>query len=549
MKFLKVLINSLISGIFFSSLLALLVLDLNVNHIFNISFFGELTLFLTITYGVVITIICVFLFFIIQFFLGKKFKIAIISPSFLSMSFSLILFLFLLIFKANYDYFLSFFNLETRALLKTQLMTLLFLAVLGLLSYFGYHSYKKKVLFFWFYLFLLGTAITFAFYQRVNYPIPQKSKKVANLEAKKIDRKITIIGLEGLSFDFIIPLINEEKLPNFSWLMEEGTWGKLKNFSPNEPLLLNNSFNTGKLPAKHRQISLLSYRFLKFNQEVEVVPRFIFFKQLTRTSLLLTSSKQPTSYTKDVWTIFKDNKTEFLLRDWPYDIAEEKASPGAEKLFNQFFKDLQFETSGIFNRLKKAFYADYEFEDRVTKEKIKKQPQFVYFMLNGLNIVETYFYKYSFPDLFGDIEQEEINKYSSVIERYYQFYDGIIGKHLASLKEDELLIVYSPHGIEAVPLWKRFVDLIFGNADVSAYHELAPEGVVFFYGKEIVRGKNIEGMKLIDIAPTLLNYLGLPVGKDMDGIVNSSIFMERFKLGNPVLYISSYEEIAIKQPE
>ena len=56
-------------------------------------------------------------------------------------------------------------------------------------------------------------------------------------------------------------------------------------------------------------------------------------------------------------------------------------------------------------------------------------------------------------------------------------------------------------------------------------------------------------MKLIDIAPTLLNYLGLPVGKDMDGIVNSSIFMERFKLGNPVLYISSYEEIAIKQPE
>jgi len=111
------------------------------------------------------------------------------------------------------------------------------------------------------------------------------------------------------------------------------------------------------------------------------------------------------------------------------------------------------------------------------------------------------------------------------------------------------LIVYSPHGIEAVPLWKRFVDLIFGNADVSAYHELAPEGVVFFYGKEIVRGKNIEGMKLIDIAPTLLNYLGLPVGKDMDGIVNSSIFMERFKIENPVLYISSYEEIAIKQPE
>jgi arylsulfatase A-like enzyme len=73
--------------------------------------------------------------------------------------------------------------------------------------------------------------------------------------------------------------------------------------------------------------------------------------------------------------------------------------------------------------------------------------------------------------------------------------------------------------------------------------------VVFFYGREIWRGKNIEGIRLIDIAPTLLNFLGLPIGKDMDGIVFSSIFRDEFKLENPVLYISSYEEHTIKQPD
>jgi len=34
----------------------------------------------------------------------------------------------------------------------------------------------------------------------------------------------------------------------------------------------------------------------------------------------------------------------------------------------------------------------------------------------------------------------------------------------------------------------------------------------------------------------------------MDGIVYSSIFRKEFKLENPVLYISSYEEHSIKQP-
>jgi len=73
--------------------------------------------------------------------------------------------------------------------------------------------------------------------------------------------------------------------------------------------------------------------------------------------------------------------------------------------------------------------------------------------------------------------------------------------------------------------------------------------VIFFFGKEIIHGKNIEGMRLIDMAPTLLNYLGLPVGKDMDGVVNSSMLRPEYKIENPVLYISSYEEIDIKSPQ
>ena len=69
--------------------------------------------------------------------------------------------------------------------------------------------------------------------------------------------------------------------------------------------------------------------------------------------------------------------------------------------------------------------------------------------------------------------------------------------------------------------------------------------IFFFYGKNIFREKNIEGMRLVDIAPSILYYLGLPVSKDMDGIVRSSLFQRDFTADNPIFTISSYEDYAL----
>jgi len=163
-----------------------------------------------------------------------------------------------------------------------------------------------------------------------------------------------------------------------------------------------------------------------------------------------------------------------------------------------------------------------------------------------LNMANTYFYKYTYPELFGELDQEELSRYSTVIERYYVYYDTIVGKYLASKKEDEILVVYSPHGVDVFPMWKRISEWIFGRTEISGYHENAPEGVIFLLGRGIAADRNVTDLRLIDMAPTLLHYLGLPVGKDMDGVVNSSVFSSEFR-SEPVLYISSYEEHDIQR--
>jgi hypothetical protein len=549
MKFLKVLVNALLSGLFFASLLSLLFADLNINQKVTLSFLGELTLYLALCYGLLISFLCIIVFFAIQFFSGKKNQIAIVSPSFFSLSFSFLILLFLMIFRANYDYFLFFFDATLRSLLQIQMLTLIFLAFLGLAAFFSFRRYKKRPLFLWAYFALLTLGMVLAFSQRWRYPLPQPSSRLSPLLGKKVEKRITIIGLEGLSFDFIIPLISERKLPNFSWLMDNGSSGRLINFSPNEPVTLNASFSSGKFPARHRQLSISRYRLGKMKEEMEIVPRFILFKQLVRVGFLKISPFRPVSQAKDIWQILEGNRIPYVKRDWPYALESPKPSQKTEKLLGNFFNNPVLSNDDYFLLAKNAFFRDCVYEEVAANEKNQLQPQIFYLLLDGLNTVQTYFYKYSFPQQFGDIDQDRLDKYGPIIKKYYEFYDGLLGKYLTGLKEDELLVVFSPHGTELLPLWKRFVERLLGNPNVSSYHEFAPDGVIFFYGKGVVRGKNMEAMRIVDVAPTLLYYLGLPVGRDMDGIVRSPLFVKEFIAENPVIYISSYEELRILPPQ
>jgi hypothetical protein len=523
------------------------VADINIDTKFTIVNLGKLIPLLAISYGFLVALVCLIFFSIFRFLFGQK-KISVVSPSFLSISLSLLAFLFLLVFRKNYSYFLSFFDSPMKAIWRNQTWILLCMGLAGLLLNYGYyHHNKRRAAFFWTYFVILFGSLTLFIQQRLHYPQPPTPVKVAGLEAKKSEKKIILLGFEGLSFDFIIPLISQGKLPNFSWLAEGGSWGRLENFTPSEPLVWSHSLNTGKLPAKHRQISLYGYELWPMTEKIEVVPRFILFRQLTRTGLLKLTQAQKPSRVRDIWSIAAENGLTVLRQDWPYRFEPARPGPKTEKLFNSFFEGLQFEGAGPFKIAQHAFYRDSEYEDRAFQEKNQTQAQLYSLLLNGLDTVEVYFYKYSFPELFGNIDQEEITKYGAVIEKYYQFYDQIIGKYLASLKEEELLVVYSPHGNEPLPLWKRFVEWLLGNPQVSAYHENAPDGAIFLYGRGVIKERHVEGMKLVDIGPTLLYYLDLPIGKDMDGIVRSAIFTNEFTEENPILYISSYEDYDFKR--
>jgi len=91
----------------------------------------------------------------------------------------------------------------------------------------------------------------------------------------------------------------------------------------------------------------------------------------------------------------------------------------------------------------------------------------------------------------------------------------------------DLLVEFRDGGYEANESL-QFPYLFDRKQARSGGHAL--KGVFVASGPNMVKGSQIEGHNLMDVAPTILHLFGLPVPKEMDGRVMEEIFEERRKV-------------------
>ncbi|MBD3348176.1 MAG: hypothetical protein GF400_03135 [Candidatus Eisenbacteria bacterium] len=77
------------------------------------------------------------------------------------------------------------------------------------------------------------------------------------------------------------------------------------------------------------------------------------------------------------------------------------------------------------------------------------------------------------------------------------------------------------------------------NMDISGSH--AMDGIIIASGPPFRRGNHLEGASVLDITPTVLAALGLPVAEDMDGRVLTEAMTRTFLAECPVTTIATYE--------
>lgn len=63
--------------------------------------------------------------------------------------------------------------------------------------------------------------------------------------------KVFTVGIDGGTFDIILPLVEKGELPNFAKMLNEGSWGDLESTVPPFSGPAWSSFQTGKAPSNH----------------------------------------------------------------------------------------------------------------------------------------------------------------------------------------------------------------------------------------------------------------------------------------------------------
>ena len=71
---------------------------------------------------------------------------------------------------------------------------------------------------------------------------------------------------------------------------------------------------------------------------------------------------------------------------------------------------------------------------------------------------------------------------------------------------------------------------------LTGAHKSDKYGIFIAWGKSIKEGHKAGGLKIVDVAPTILYLFGIPIPTDIDGNVMSDIFVPSFLRRNKILY-------------
>lgn len=119
------------------------------------------------------------------------------------------------------------------------------------------------------------------------------------------------------------------------------------------------------------------------------------------------------------------------------------------------------------------------------------------------------------------------------LHSYYRYSDALIGLLLERYSPEDAVIVVSDHGFEA--------GVLLGSLTGVHNSKKALDGVVYARGPGVEPGSRAVGVSVLDVAPSVLAWLGLPRALDMDGSIPN------FLHDAPRLAIATYDTTPIER--
>jgi hypothetical protein len=402
----------------------------------------------------------------------------------------------------------------------------------------------------------------------------------AGFEAAQSGGRVIVLALDGATLDVISPAVAEGRLPNFGRIVDGGAVLHLATLRPTQPEPVWAAAATGRLPLGNGVRASARYRTGPDAPAVELLPGYCFAHALVHLGLLRQEAHDASSLrARPLWSVLSDAGLTVAVIGFPLThpapavngllVSDELhrlggdefeiAGPSAvapRSIFASVRAALRFPpvpdptalvatagetpTGDADERPDPApLAADRMHLQMLTTLEQATTARFVAARFPGLDAVGHYFLRYANPSAFGDVSDDERRQYGRVLGEYYNFLDEVIGRSIDSLEPDDLLLVVSGFGMEPLSPGKRVLEWMVGNARLSGTHDRAPDGFLLAYGSTVAPGRPRRA-SILDLTPTVLYYLALPVARDMDGIARTDLFQESFTASRPITFIPSY---------
>jgi predicted AlkP superfamily phosphohydrolase/phosphomutase len=389
--------------------------------------------------------------------------------------------------------------------------------------------------------------------------------------------RVTIIALDGASLDLVARATAEGRLPNFGRIVDSGAVMRLATLHPTSAESVWTALATGKLPQKNGVRSAAIYRTANGSDAIRLLPDFCYASGLLRFGVLteepLTSAALRA---RPLWSILTTQGIRVGIVNWPlthpapavrgYIVSDRyvgmrpgsaatedsdvvyppelmpRVGPIGQQSWSEMPAILPVGTTVTVPERHQIPGRTDRMYDAVSQWLAGAEPtQVSITRYESVDPIGHYFLRYAAPQEFGDVSDDDRRRYGQILESHYGFIDDAIGRALSALGPDDLLLVVSGYGMEPLGFAKRILERVLGDPEVSGTHEGAPDGFLLAYGTAVVKSRQLRRASIVDVVPTVLYFLGQPIGRDMDGYARTDIFRASFTEERPMTFIPTYE--------
>jgi predicted AlkP superfamily phosphohydrolase/phosphomutase len=359
--------------------------------------------------------------------------------------------------------------------------------------------------------------------------------------------KVIVVGVDAADWGVMRNLLDAGKLPNFTRLISDGATGRSETLIPltKSPILWT-SIATSKLPDEHGiggfVQSTASGQAVPYTGNVRRVKAIwdILGENGMKVAvvgwMVTWPAQEVNGYLVSDYIQYETEKRVKLEHQtYPEELFEEidslrvlKAEMTDDRIAHLFPVDRTAEAMGIEPWRKdycKMIFATDETFRRMALYLSRKDVDFLAVYFNGVD---------SMCHNLWEQRQNRNHALSGVIDNYYIWIDEVLGQFMELVDEETLLVVCSDHGFYGP---RRSED---GSIRLGIYMH-GRYGIIGFMGLGVRAGSQIADADILDVTPTILYALGIPVARDMRGRVLTDVFESDFLRNNPVRFVPTYE--------